>query len=100
MDAEFAAKTRFGTVIAHGPIGLQTVFEAVGSWLGDEAGGVRIDVLYRGPVRLGDAVTFLADSPQEHAGDLVFTARCVNQNGDEVLQALVVIPRHIAPRKD
>ena len=98
MDPEYAARTRFGTVIAHGPIGLQTVFEMVGSWLGDAAQGVRIDVLFRGPVRIGDAVTCRAESVEEHAGDIVLRVRCVNQDAGEVLQALVVVPRHLAPR--
>ena len=100
MDPEFAARTRFGTVIAHGPIGLQTVFEMIGGWLGDRAQGVRVDALFRGPVRIGDAVTCRAESVEEHAGDIVVRARCTNQDGDEVLEALVVVPRHLAPRGD
>jgi acyl dehydratase len=100
MDPEFAAASPFGGVIAHGPIGLQTVFEAVSRWLGVDGPppGVRIDVLFRGPVRLGDAVTCRAEGVQDHAGDVVVTARCRNQAGGEVLQALVVIPRQLAPR--
>jgi 3-hydroxybutyryl-CoA dehydratase len=34
MDPDFAAASQFGTVIAHGPIGLQTVFDAIARWLG------------------------------------------------------------------
>jgi 3-hydroxybutyryl-CoA dehydratase len=100
MDPDFAAASQFGSVIAHGPIGLQTVFEAVSLWLGADAPppGVRVDVLFRGPVRLDDAVTCRAEGIQDHAGDVVVTARCNNQDGAEVLQALVVVPRHMAPR--
>jgi 3-hydroxybutyryl-CoA dehydratase len=100
MDPDFAADSQFGGVIAHGPIGLQTVFEAVARWLGVDSPppGVRIDVLFRGPVRLDDAVTCRAEGIQDHAGDVVITARCRNQDGGEVLQALVVVPRHLAPR--
>jgi 3-hydroxybutyryl-CoA dehydratase len=98
MDPAFAARTRFGTVIAHGPIGLQTVVELLGAWLGDTAQGLRIDVQYRGPVRIGDAVTCRAESVEEHAGDIIVRARCTNQDGGEVLQALIVVPRHLAPR--
>ena len=99
MDAEFAAGTVFGSVIAHGPIGLQTLFEAVARWLGsyDVPPGVHIDVLYRGPVRIGDAVTCRATTIADHAGDLVVQACCTNQDGGEVLQGLVVVPRHLAP---
>ena len=100
MDPDFAAASQFGGVIAHGPIGLQTVFEAVARWLDVESPppGVRVDVLFRGPVRLGDAVTCRGEEIQDHAGDVVVTARCRNQDGGEVLQALVVVPRHLAPR--
>ncbi len=98
MDPEFAAATRFGTVIAHGPIGLQTVVEMLGAWLGDAAQGVRMDVRYLGPVRIGDAVTCRAEPVEEHAGDLVVRARCTNQDGADVLEALIVVPRHLVPR--
>ena len=100
MDPEFAAASQFGGVIAHGPIGLQTVFEAVERWLGSDGPepGVRIDVLYRGPVRLGAAVTCRAEDIRDHAGDVAVTVRCRNQDGEEILQALVVVPRHLAPR--
>ena len=100
MDPDFAAASQFGAVIAHGPIGLQTVFEAVSLWLGTDGPlpGVRVDVLFRGPARLDDAVTCRAEGIQDHAGDVVVTARCRNQDGGEVLQALVVVPRHLAPR--
>lgn len=101
MDADFAAGTPFKTNIAHGPIGLQTVFEAVAEWIGAESvpPGVRVDVLYRGPVHLDDAVTCRAEGVVDHAGDLVVSVRSTNQRGEEVLQGLVVVPRHLAPRE-
>jgi 3-hydroxybutyryl-CoA dehydratase len=100
MDPEFAAATPFGTVIAHGPIGLQTLFAAVAEWLGGDRlpPGVRVDVLYRAVVRIGDSVTCRAEALDDHAGDLVVRARCADQEGREVLQALVVVPRHLAPK--
>jgi 3-hydroxybutyryl-CoA dehydratase len=94
MDAEFARAAGFADVIAHGPIAVQTVFAAVAQWLGGDAPpGVRIDVLYRGPVHLGDAITCAAEAIAEHAGRVIVTARCRDQTGREVLQALVVVPR-------
>ncbi len=100
MDEAAAAATQFGGVIAHGPIGLQTLFEAVARWLGGDRipPSVRIDVAYRGPVRIGDAVTCTAGEIADHAGDLTLQATCRNQDGGEILQALVVVPRHLAPR--
>lgn len=99
-DPQYAATTQFETVIAHGPIGLQAMFEAVARWVGTERvpAGIRIDVLYRGPVRIGDAVTARAEEILDHAGDVIVRARCVNQDDAEVLQALIVVPRHLAPR--
>ena len=101
MDPEYAAKTQFGTAIAHGPIALQTLFEAVAKWLGGDRlpSGVRIDVAYRGPVRIGDSVTCRAERVDDHAGDVTVHARCVNQDGADVLQALVVVPRQAVPRE-
>lgn len=95
MDPKYAAGTEFKTNIAHGPIGLQTVFEAVATWLGDGRlpSGVRIDVSYRGPVHVGDTVTCRAERVEDHAGDVIVRTSCVNQRGDTVLQALVVVPR-------
>lgn len=100
MDPEYAAGTQFGTVIAHGPIGLQTVFQAVAEWLGGGRlpSGVRIDVSYRGPVRIGDSVTCRAEGVDDHAGHVTVRARCVNQDGSEILEALVVVPRQAVPR--
>jgi acyl dehydratase len=99
MDPEFAAASQFGTVIAHGPIGLQVMFEAVARWLGTDGVpvGVLIDVAYRGPVRIGDSVTCRAEAPFAHAGDVALQAECVNQNGEPVLEALIVAPRRLAP---
>lgn len=100
MDAEFVKSTPFETNIAHGPIGLQTIFEAVARWLGD-AGvppGVRVDVSYRGPVHIDDTVTCRAVGLADHAGDLVVTVSASNQRDEEVLQGLVLVPRHLAPR--
>lgn len=99
MDPEYAAASQFGTVIAHGPIGLQVMFEAVAQWLGVDGMpvGVLIDVAYRGPVRIGDSVTCRAGEVFAHAGDIALQAGCVNQNGDPVLEALIVLPRRLAP---
>ena len=100
VDPEYAAAGPFGSIVAHGPIALQTVFEAVTGWLGLERipPGVLIDVAYRGPVRVGDAITCTGGKPVDHAGALALQARCVNQRDEEVLQALVVAPRAMVPR--
>ena len=100
MDPEFAAATQFGGVIAHGPIGLQALFEAVTTWLGVEClpPSVSIDVSYRGPVRIDSAVVCGGELIADHAGAVVVRARCRNGDGEEILQALVVVPRVLVPR--
>ncbi len=100
VDPAFAAAGPFGTIVAHGPIGLQTVFEALTRWLGAEQlppGGLA-DVAFRGPVRAGDTITCTAAPPEAHAGDVLVRAVCRNQDGGLVLEALVVVPRQLAPR--
>lgn len=99
VDAEYAAAGPFGAIIAHGPIGLQTFFEAAAAWFGGEVpAGVVVDVAYRGPVREGDAVTCRAVRVDEHAGAVVVHARCANQRAEEILQVLMTCPRPLAPR--
>ncbi len=100
VDPDYAAAGPFGTVVAHGPVGLQTVFAAAVRWLGGDrlATGTRIDVAYRGPVRIGDEVTCRADEVLDHAGSLAVRVTAVNQHGDDVLQALVIVPRDAVPR--
>ena len=102
MDAEFAAGTPFKVNIAHGPIGLQTVFEAVATWLGPDGipPGTRVDIAYRGPVLIEDVVTCRAEEVLDHAGDLVVRVRAGNQRQKPVLEALVIVPRHLAPRRE
>jgi 3-hydroxybutyryl-CoA dehydratase len=100
VDPDYAAAGPFGAIVAHGPIGLQTIFEAVATWLGLDRmpPGVLVDVAYRGPVLVGDAITCTGEDPVDHAGALAVRVTCVNQRGEEVLQALVVAPRALVPR--
>ena len=99
VDPEYAAAGPFGTIVAHGPIALQTFFEAAAEWFGgDLPVGVVVDVAYRGPVRSGDAVTCRAEQVLDHAGDVLVLARCVNQREEDVLEVLLTCPRDRAPR--
>jgi acyl dehydratase len=100
VDPAYAAATRFGSVVAHGPVGLQTVFEALTTWLGLDAlpAGASVDATYLAPIRPGDAVACRLDDVLEHAGTLVLSLTCANQRGEVVIEALVNLPRHLAPR--
>jgi 3-hydroxybutyryl-CoA dehydratase len=99
MDPQYAAATAFRGVIAHGPIALQAVFAAVSKWLGTDGlpSGLLIETAYRAPVHIGDTITCRGDPPGEYAGAVIVHSSCVNQDGAEVLQALVVAPRGLAP---
>ena len=99
VDPEYAAATPFGGVIAHGPIALQAVFAAVATWLGADAvpTGILIEAAYRAPVRIDDTVTCGGGPPSEFAGAVLVRASCVDQHDTEVLQALIVTPRGLAP---
>jgi acyl dehydratase len=100
VDREFAAAGPFGAIVAHGPIALQTVFEALTRWLGtdDLPPGALADVAFRGPVREGDTVTCTAAVVEEHAGDVVVRLEAVDREGSPVIEALAVLPRWLAPR--
>ena len=61
--------------------------------------GGMADVAFRGPVRAGDTITCTAAPPEAtRAGDVLVRAVCRNQDGGLVLEALVVVPRQLAPR--
>ncbi|MDO8212450.1 MaoC family dehydratase [Conexibacter sp. CPCC 206217] len=101
VDPEYAATGPFGGIVAHGPIGLQTIFDAVARWLGHDRlpPGVVVDVALRGPVRAGDTVTCRATAdPLDHAAAVTLPLVCTNQRGEEILQALVIAPRGLVPR--
>lgn len=81
VDPEAAARSEFGSTIAHGPIALQTFFVAASRRLGVEAlpSGSKVNVTYRYPVRPGDTVGCYW--PDE-AGEAV---ECRNQDGTVVV---------------
>ena len=98
VDEAFAAAGPFGAIVAHGPIALQTVFAAVAGWLGTDGvpQGVTIDVAFRGPVRAGSTVVCRAEEIVEHAARVLVLARCT-VGDDEVLQAVISVPRGLVP---
>lgn len=100
LDHEYAAAGPFGSVIAHGPIGLQVLFEALTTWLGCEGlpAGASVGVAYRSPVRVGDTVTCSQRGLVDHAATAAVVAVATNTRGETVLEAIAVIPREIVPR--
>ncbi len=99
VDHEFAAKTRFGSVIAHGPVALQAIFESVTSWLELDSlpASVNVEAFFRAPVMPGDSVTSRVDGMVEHAGAVVLSMSAVDQRDGTVIEALVELPRYLVP---
>jgi 3-hydroxybutyryl-CoA dehydratase len=51
VDTAYAARTPFGRTVAHGPLVLQAFFEALLTWLADDATppGVSVQAVFRNP---------------------------------------------------
>jgi 3-hydroxybutyryl-CoA dehydratase len=95
VDPDFAARTPFGSTIAHGPIALQTFFVAVTQWLGREdfPPGATVKVTYRAPVRPGDSVTCHANELVVEADPVTFEGECRNQRDETVIGVSATFPR-------
>ncbi len=78
VDPATAARSPFGSTIAHGPIALQAFFAAVTRWQGTEAlpPGSSVKVVYRSPVRPGDEVRCDALGFEETDGLTTIEAVC------------------------
>jgi acyl dehydratase len=99
VDHEFATATRFGSVIAHGPVALQAIFESITSWLGLDSlpPSVNLEAFFRSPVVPGDSVTSRVDGTLIHAGSVVLSMSAVNQRDEVVIEAVAELPRYLAP---
>ena len=96
VDAEFGARTRFGTRIAHGMMTAGLISNVLGMRLpGTGAVYLGQTLRFRGPVRAGDTIEAAAEvvelMPDKRRVRLRTT--CVNQRGETVLEgeALMLI---------
>jgi acyl dehydratase len=91
VDPEAAARSEFGSTIAHGPIAFQPFLVAITRLSGAEAlpSGSRVAVRYRLPLRPGDEVGCRIVGQE---GDNV-RAECVNQEGEVVAIVEGTVPR-------
>lgn len=99
VDREYAAAAGFGSVIAHGPVALQTIFESLTSWLGLDSlpASVVVEAFFRAPVLPGDSVTSRVEGRLEHAGAIVLSMSAVNQRDEVAIEAVVQLPRYLLP---
>ena len=99
FDAEFAAGTHFGRIVAHGMLVLAYVSEMMGlafgrGWL--ESG--QLNVHFRAPVYPGDTVSTFGEVVEVLENDGALWMKCAvgcrNQGGDEVINgdAWVTMP--------
>lgn len=88
VDPAIAARSPFGSTIAHGPIALQVFFAAVTRWHGAEAlpPGSTVKVVFLSPVRPGDEVRCAVVTFDETTGLTTIDAECVV--GDRTVVAL------------
>ena len=57
VDADFAARSPMGGIVAHGTMSLNLLWQAIAATLGDEAAlRATLDVRFVRPVRIGDTV--------------------------------------------
>lgn len=57
VDREFAAKTPFGGIIAHGTMSVALIWQALAKTLGRDAlDRIHLDIRFMKPVRIGDTV--------------------------------------------
>jgi 3-hydroxybutyryl-CoA dehydratase len=85
LDAEFAAKTPMGGVIAHGTFSLNLILQSLRLTLGDaRLKDLDLDVRFIRPVRPGDRLTAGGEQDAEAAGRYV--VRVLNQHGEAVIE--------------
>lgn len=97
LDAEYAAKTRFKSVIAHGMLSAGFVSAALGTQLAPHAVVIYLsqNLRFRAPVKAGDTLTakVTATSVDVDRSRVALDTVVTNQDGTEVLtgDALVMV---------
>ncbi len=90
VDPEFAKKTPFGDVIAHGTMSLSLIWQSATRTLGKEAvAGAKMNVRFSKPVRNGDIVT--AGGEQSANNPNRYDVYVKTQNDDVVIQGWLEI---------
>lgn len=93
VDPEAAARSAFGGTIAHGPLGLQPFFRALGeAGGGAPPAGTAVRAVFRLPVRPGDTITCREREREEGGDETAIGADCVNQDGATVIAVTASLP--------
>jgi 3-hydroxybutyryl-CoA dehydratase len=94
LSAEFAKGTRFGKQIAHGMLTAGLISAVLGTKLpGPGAIYLSQSLMFLKPVFIGDTITASATVTSIHESKPMLTlhTRCVNQNGETVLDGEAVM---------
>jgi 3-hydroxybutyryl-CoA dehydratase len=94
VDAEYAAKTPFGRTVAHGPLVLQSFFDAFLTWLDADAlpPGVRVQAVFRNPT-MSDATVSCHLLGIELEDDLAtLRAECQTDDGTVAVTVTASVP--------
>jgi 3-hydroxybutyryl-CoA dehydratase len=88
VDREFAAASPMGGIIAHGPMSLGLLFQAVRSSLHEQhAQHIAVDVRFRRPVRENDRITAGGELRAGHEN--TYDVWVKNQKGEVVVEGEV-----------
>lgn len=83
VDPVFAAKTEMGSVIAHGTLSLNLIWQALERTLGREGlASIDLNVRFRRPVRVGDRIEASGTLAEDGASYRVWA---INQERDAVI---------------
>lgn len=92
VDAEFAAKTAMGGVIAHGTLSLNLIWQSLAATFGAQAlRGAQVEVKFAKPVRDGDTVEAGGSRSLEREGRYDVWVR--NQDGVNVIEGTAELGR-------
>jgi 3-hydroxybutyryl-CoA dehydratase len=90
VDKEVGAAAGFGGIILQNLCTMAWAAEAAVRFLGDPAKLKRLRVRFSRPVRPGDAISFEGKVTQVEGGRLTATMTARNQDGEDVLENVVV----------
>jgi len=94
VDPEYAARSPFGSTIAHGPIALQPFWVAATDWLhsSDLPAGSTVTATFRQATRPGDSITCEAIEVKRADGRVHLDAECRNQHGETLVSIVAEFP--------
>lgn len=86
LDAEFASKTPFGRVIAHGSLSLNLVCEAIEDTFGPfDVSALVLDVRFKAPVFAGDVVVAGGRLIEATKSEIIYDVWVRNQDEAEII---------------